>query len=104
MNLEIQQFLYSVTFRAVDLMGLIQYRPALIQKVSMEVVNLLQGSTVEAVSPIHEFVVSEAETTSGSLQSDKSMGKLVIMPLESNLLQHVNVIVPPHHPEATCVS
>ena len=79
-NLEMARFEQNVSFTAVDLTALVQHKPELLQEVFKEVMDLFQQDIIAAVSPIHEFAVSEVETAFRSLQSGKLMGKLVIVP------------------------
>ena len=80
MNLEMGPFEHTVTFAGVDLGDLIQHRPQALQGVFIEVIDKIRAGTVEPVSPIHEFAVSDIETAFRSLQSGRLMGKVVIMP------------------------
>ena len=78
-NLEMARFEQNVSFTAVDLTILVHHKPALLQGVFKEVMDMLRRGTIRPVSPIHEFSVSEVEKAFRSLQSGKLMGKLVIV-------------------------
>ena len=83
-NLEMARFEQNVSFTAVDLTLLVQHKPALLQEVFKEVMDLFHQSIIAPVSPIHEFSMSEVEKAFRSLQSGKLMGKLVIVPGEAD--------------------
>lgn len=80
MYLERGPFERTVTFAAVDLGNLIQHRPMTLQKVFVEVMDLVRSGSVKPVGPIHEFAVSDIETAFRFLQSGKLAGKVVITP------------------------
>ena len=80
MNLEMSPFEHTVTFAGVDLGDLIKHRPQALQEVFIEVIDKIRTGTIEPVSPIHEFAVSDIETAFRSLQSGRLMGKVVLMP------------------------
>ena len=79
-NLEMARFEQNVSFAAVDLTMLVQHRPALLQEVFKEVMDLFRQSIIAPVSPIHEFSMPEVEKAFRSLQNGNLMGKLVIVP------------------------
>lgn len=83
-NLEMARFEQNVSFTAVDLTLLVQHKPALLQEVFKELMDLFRQNIIAPVSPIHEFSVFEVETAFRSLQSGKLMGKLVIVPREDD--------------------
>ena len=93
MNLEMGPFEHTVTFAGVDLGDLIQHRPQALQGVFIEVIDKIRTGTVEPVSPIHEFAVSDIETAFRSLQSGRLMGKVVIMPLPGDTV----MVIPSVH-------
>ena len=80
MNLGMSPFERNVSFTAVDLTDLVRDRPQTLQRVLLEVMDLFRRRVVKAVSPIHEFSMSEVEAAFRSLQSGRLTGKLVIVP------------------------
>ena len=93
MNLEMGPFEHTVTFAGVDLGDLIQHRPQILQEVFIEVIDKIRTGTIEPVSPIHEFAVSDIETAFRSLQSGRLMGKVVVMPRHGDAV----MVIPPVH-------
>ncbi|KAF6236674.1 hypothetical protein HO173_004965 [Letharia columbiana] len=94
-NLEMARFEQNVSFTAVDLTALVQYKPRVLQEVFKEVMDLFRQDIVAPVSPIHEFAVSEAETAFRSLQSGKLMGKLVIVPKANDTVMATRSLLEP---------
>jgi NADPH:quinone reductase-like Zn-dependent oxidoreductase len=86
MNLEMSHFEHSVSFTAVDLGDLVNYRRPLLQKVFLEVMDLFRSWRIRPVSPIHEYTVSEVESAFRTLQSGKLLGKLVIVPRPDDMV------------------
>jgi NADPH:quinone reductase-like Zn-dependent oxidoreductase len=86
MNLEMSHFEHSVSFAAVDLGDLVNYRRPLLQKVFLEVMDLFRSWRIRPVSPIHEYPVSEVESAFRTLQSGKLLGKLVIVPRPDDMV------------------
>ncbi|KAK3170550.1 putative secondary metabolism biosynthetic enzyme [Lepraria neglecta] len=89
MNLEMSRFERNVSFTAVDLADLINHRTHILQQLLVEIMDLFERGFIRAVSPIHEFGISEVETAFRSLQSGKLMGKLVIVPKEDEMVMDV---------------
>ena len=86
MYLEMAPFERTVTFAAVDLGDVIQHRPKTLQKVFLEVMDLVRSGAVKPVTPVHEFTVSNIETAFRSLQSGKLAGKVVITPHATDMI------------------
>jgi NADPH:quinone reductase-like Zn-dependent oxidoreductase len=86
MNLEMARFEHSVSFAAVDLGDLVNYRRPLLQKVFLEVMDLFRSRRIKPVSPVHEFPVSDVESAFRTLQSGKLLGKLVIVPRPDDMV------------------
>lgn len=84
--LEMAPFERTVTFAGVDLGDLIQLRPEELQKVFVEVMDLMRSGSVKPVSPVHDFSVSDIETAFRSLQSGKLAGKVVITPRSGDMV------------------
>lgn len=85
-SLDMSPFERTVTFTAVDLGDIIEFKPQLLQTVFTQVMDLVRNDTVRPVSPIHEYAVSEVETAFRSLQSGRLIGKIVIVPQKGDMV------------------
>nr|POF04498.1 reducing polyketide synthase pks1 [Quercus suber] len=79
-RLEMAQFEYNLTFASVDLTKVAGQRPKLMQRLLSDVVKLMDAKTVNPIAPITTYGIDQVEAAFRSLQSGKSMGKLVINP------------------------
>ena len=86
MYLEMAPFESTVSFAGVDLGDLIQLRPETLQEVFVEVMDLMRSGSVNPVTPVHDFGVSEVEKAFRSLQSGKLTGKVVIAPRSGDMV------------------
>lgn len=86
MYLEMAPFERTVTFTAVDLGDLIHLRPEILQEVFMEVMDLMRNGSVNPVSPVHNFALSDIENAFRSLQSGKLTGKVVMTPRSNDMV------------------
>jgi acyl transferase domain-containing protein/NADPH:quinone reductase-like Zn-dependent oxidoreductase len=88
-RLEMAQFEYNVSFASVDLTKVAAYRPKLMKRLLNDVENLMSNGSIKPVGPITSYGINDVEAAFRSLQSGKSMGKLVITPQPGNLVQAI---------------
>ncbi|KAI5205363.1 polyketide synthase [Aureobasidium subglaciale] len=90
-RLEMAQFEYNVSFASVDLTKVAAFRPKLMKRLLNDVEKLMNSGSVRPVGPITSYGINDVEAAFRSLQSGKSMGKLVITPQPGD---HVQAISP----------
>jgi acyl transferase domain-containing protein/NADPH-dependent curcumin reductase CurA/NADP-dependent 3-hydroxy acid dehydrogenase YdfG len=88
-RLEMAQFEYNVSFASVDLTKVAAYRPKLMKRLLNDVEKLMSNGSIRPVGPITSYGINEVEAAFRSLQSGKSMGKLVITPQPGDLVQAI---------------
>ena len=79
-RLEMAQFAKNATFTAVDLVLLFETKPYLCRRLLSNVLSLFADGSIKAVDPITTYSVQDVEKAFRSLQSGKSMGKIVVEP------------------------
>ncbi|THY20662.1 polyketide synthase [Aureobasidium pullulans] len=89
-RLEMAQFEYNVSFASVDLTKVAAYRPKLMKRLLNDVEKLMSNGSIRPVGPVTSYGINEVEAAFRSLQSGKSMGKLVITPQHGDLVQAVS--------------
>ncbi|KAL8698413.1 MAG: hypothetical protein Q9224_001862 [Gallowayella concinna] len=77
-NLEMNQFLQSVTFAGVDLGVFGQNRPLAFHRVLSEMVDLHSRKVLESIKPLNVFPISEMQKAMRMMQSGKHIGKIII--------------------------
>ncbi|KAG9850283.1 putative polyketide synthase, partial [Aureobasidium melanogenum] len=88
-RLEMAQFEYNVSFASVDLTKVAAYRPKLMKRLLNDVERLMSNGSIRPVGPITSYGINDVEAAFRSLQSGKSMGKLVIAPRPGDLVQAI---------------
>ncbi|KAI4729293.1 polyketide synthase [Aureobasidium sp. EXF-10728] len=88
-RLEMAQFEYNVSFASVDLTKVAAYRPKLMKRLLNDVEKLMSSGSIRPVGPITSYGINDVEAAFRSLQSGKSMGKLVITPQPGDLVQAI---------------
>ncbi|KAG9713115.1 putative polyketide synthase, partial [Aureobasidium melanogenum] len=83
------QFEYNVSFASVDLTKVAAYRPKLMKRLLNDVERLMSNGSIRPVGPITSYGINDVEAAFRSLQSGKSMGKLVIAPQPDDLVQAI---------------
>ncbi|THY22121.1 polyketide synthase [Aureobasidium pullulans] len=89
-RLEMAQFEYNVSFASVDLTKVAAYRPKLMKRLLNDVKKLMSNGSIRPVGPVTSYGINEVEAAFRSLQSGKSMGKLVITPQHGDLVQAIS--------------
>ena len=78
-RLEMARFDFNATFSSVDLTVVANERPRLMKRIMSDVIKLLTDKSIRPISPISVYRISDIESAFRTLQSGKSMGKLVIV-------------------------
>ncbi|KAI5206536.1 hypothetical protein AUEXF2481DRAFT_69934 [Aureobasidium subglaciale EXF-2481] len=89
-RLEMAQFEYNVSFASVDLTKVAAFRPKLMKRLLNDVEKLMSSGSIKPVGPITSYGINDVEAAFRSLQSGKSMGKLVITPQPGDLVQAIS--------------
>ncbi|OCL05917.1 reducing type I polyketide synthase [Glonium stellatum] len=79
-NLEMSPFTRSVTFAAVDLILLGNFKGEIVARALGNVMNLLKEKSIQAVTPTTIYSVSEVEKAFRLMQAGKHLGKVVVKP------------------------
>lgn len=79
-RLEMATFSHNATFSSVDLAVLAVERPAHMAQMFDAIMSLFESKTLDAISPVKRFGISEVGSAFRLLQSGKSTGKFVIVP------------------------
>lgn len=94
-TLEMEKFLESVTFAAVDLGIVATLKPPVFNKTLKHVMNLHQIGALVPVSPITAYPISELQKAMRLMQSGKHTGKVVIPSGGGNMVQvSININFP----------
>ncbi|RDW62499.1 hypothetical protein BP5796_10801 [Coleophoma crateriformis] len=79
-RLEMARFEYNATFSSVDLTVVAAERPQIMKRLLADVFDLLSTGSIRPVSPITIFPISNVESAFRTLQSGKTMGKVIVVP------------------------
>ena len=74
------QFAKNATFTAVDLVLVFETKPHLCRRLLSDVLSLFRDGSIKAVDPLTTYPIQDIEKAFRSLQSGKSMGKVVVEP------------------------
>ncbi len=77
-SLEMAQFAKNATFTAVDLVLVFETKPHLCKRLLSDVLSLFRDGSVRAVDPVTTYSIQDVEMAFRSLQSGKSIGKIVV--------------------------
>ena len=86
-NLEMEKFLDSVSFFAVDLTVLSNRKPRLFKRVLTDVMKMFDDKTIRLVAPITVFPISEIQRAMRQMQGGKHIGKIVIDATSDDVVQ-----------------
>ncbi|KAK7979719.1 hypothetical protein PG989_012176 [Apiospora arundinis] len=86
-RLEMQMFEKNCSFCAVDLSMVASERPRLTQRVLRDVFDLVASGALRPVQPVTVIGTHEVETGLRTLQSGKSMGKIVVDQQDGDLIK-----------------
>lgn len=79
-RLEMAQFAKNATFTAVDLVLVFETKPNLCRRLLSDVLSLFYDGSIKAVNPVATYSIQDVEKAFRSLQSGKSIGKVVVEP------------------------
>jgi NADPH:quinone reductase-like Zn-dependent oxidoreductase/ubiquinone/menaquinone biosynthesis C-methylase UbiE len=85
-HLELSPFDKSITYASVDLSLLIEHRGQYVQKLMSDVVELFNSGVLQPPEPVHRVPIANVQTVFRTMQSGKSMGKIVIVNDESSIV------------------
>lgn len=77
-SLQMTQFARNVSFSAVDLLGIVQERPLLVQELFQGMMALVRDGKLHPAQPMKVYPVSEITQAFRYLQSGKNTGKAVV--------------------------
>ncbi|KAL8910653.1 MAG: hypothetical protein Q9171_004069 [Xanthocarpia ochracea] len=86
-RLDMATFAKSTTFAAVDLQLILQDKPALIQDLLVDVIDMFRTAKLRNITPIQVLPIDALGTALHDLQRGKAMGKIVIEPLAGQQVQ-----------------
>ena len=97
-NLEMEKFLDSVSFSAIDL-GVVEIsKPQLFKRILSDVIKMYENDTIYPFTPISVFPISEVQQAMRQMQSGKHTGKIVIEATSNSIVQVLLVFVSPALP------
>lgn len=77
-NLEMEKFLDSVSFSAIDL-GVVEISlPQLFKRILADVIKMYENNTIPPITPISVFPISEVQQAMRQMRSGKHTGKIVM--------------------------
>ncbi|RDL41700.1 Thiolase-like protein [Venustampulla echinocandica] len=77
-HLPMSPFAENVTFSAIDLATMAQQRPALIKKVLIPIIELVELGKLSPANPLQSFGLGDIEKAFRHMQGGKNSGKMVI--------------------------
>ncbi|KAL8928323.1 MAG: hypothetical protein Q9172_001007 [Xanthocarpia lactea] len=86
-RLDMATFAKSTTFAAVDLQLILQDKPAVIQELLVDVIDMFRAAKLRNITPIQVLPIDALGTALQDLQRGKAMGKIVIEPLAGQQVQ-----------------
>ncbi|TVY20485.1 Reducing polyketide synthase FUB1 [Lachnellula arida] len=95
-QLDMTKFRNNVTFAAVDLVGLVMEKPALVAEIWQKVMDLVRDGAVRPPTPLESYPMSDLQTALALMRSGKHTGKLVAVPQG----QHDMIMALPPRPKA----
>ena len=98
-RLEMNGFINSMTFSAVDLGLLVEKKPWVIGKLMADIVEMFNCNNIKIVSPLNFYSMSEIQDAMRLMQAGKHMGKVVIRTEEDDMVR-----VRAYHPESIKVN
>ncbi|CAG8182959.1 unnamed protein product [Penicillium salamii] len=85
-RLDMNPFEWNITFASVDLTKVAEFRPHLMKRLLNDVCReLADKNTVKPISPVTTFSITDIEKAFRTLQTGKSMGKLVVCPQDGDV-------------------
>ena len=97
-NLEMEKFLDSVCFSAIDLDVVEIPKPQLFKRILSDVIKMYENNTISPITLISVFLISEVQQAMRQMQSGKHTGKVVIEATSDSIVQVLLVFVSPALP------
>ena len=97
-NLEMEKFVDSVSFSAVDLGVVEASKPQLFKRILSDVIKMYGDNSIRLITPISVFPISEVQQAMRLMQSGKHTGKIVIEATSDSTVQVLLVSVSPALP------
>ena len=86
-RLDMLPFENNVTFASVDLTKIAKFRPRLMKRLMGDVCRLVREKSVHPILPLSTYRISDIEKAFRTLQTGKSMGKIVVVPQDGDLVK-----------------
>lgn len=83
-HLEMGMFELNVTFASVDLTLVAAERPQIMKRLLVDVFDLLRRGLIKPITPVTEFLIGNVESAFRTLQSGKTLGKIVVTAREED--------------------
>ena len=77
-NLEMEKFLDSVSFSAVDLAIVESSKLQLFKRILIDIIKMYEDDAIPLITPISVFPISEVQQAMRQMQTGKHIGKIVI--------------------------
>ncbi|KAJ5747242.1 uncharacterized protein N7511_008938 [Penicillium nucicola] len=88
-RLDMLPFDNNVTFASVDLTKVAKFRPQLIKRLMDDACRLMRENSVHPILPLSTYAISDIEKAFRTLQTGKSMGKIVVVPRDGDLVKAI---------------
>ncbi|KAJ5312285.1 hypothetical protein N7508_003115 [Penicillium antarcticum] len=88
-RLDMLPFENNVTFASVDLTKVAKFRPQLMKRLMGDICRLVREKSVHPILPLSTYPISDIEKAFRALQTGKSMGKIVVVPRDVDLVKAV---------------
>lgn len=88
-HMEMGKFAKNVTFAAVDLNEHLSERPEQTMKIFSKAMSLIRDGTVSPAQSVTTFGIAEVQNAFRTLQAEKHMGKIVVMPQPNEMVKVV---------------
>lgn len=86
-HLEMAPFTRSVSFAAIDLIEIGTHKGGIVSRVLADVLDLIGRKAIRTISPLTVFPIQEIEKACRMLQTGKHIGKIIIKPIEGDLVK-----------------
>jgi NADPH:quinone reductase-like Zn-dependent oxidoreductase len=86
-RLDMLPFENNVTFASVDLTKIAKFKPQLMKRLMGDVCRLMHEKAVHPILPLSTYRISDIEKAFRTLQTGKSMGKIVVVPHDEDLVK-----------------
>lgn len=77
----------NASFASVDIMSIAAERPAMLNRLLLDVSNLIRYGKIRPISPVTLFPISDVETAFKTLHGGKAYGKVVVIPHADDIVK-----------------